>query len=201
MDYVASLYLGQRIVYDLCQRQNRDNVYRRDAMRCLLPQCICPSIRLSFCPPRSVIVSKRLNWLLTPIYYVTAPSTWFLWLIGVTNFRRITTEAYKQAFSIEISVLSYTYIYNTFASFDYDYGVINNADDVLLIFMCDQQGGDTLHLILRYTLFSSPLVYLTWQFERRANSVYFLPLSVRYFVIADGRRSCRHLGRIHVPSF
>jgi len=106
------------------------------------------------------------------------------------------TEAYKQAYSIEIWVFN-----KRFASFDYDYGVINNADDVLLIFMCDQQGGDTLHLILRYTLFSSPLVYLTWQFERRANSEYFLPLSVRYFVIADGCRSCRHQGRIHVPSF
>jgi len=51
MDYVASLYLGQRIVYDLCQRQNRDNVYRRDAMRYVcchnvfVRPSVCPSVR------------------------------------------------------------------------------------------------------------------------------------------------------------
>jgi len=93
--------------------------------------------------------------------------------------------------------------------------VINNEDDVLLISLavtCDQRVTSSK---LRYTLFCGRLVddrvirwslsvrpsvrlsarlFRTRQLEIRADPKYFLLLAICYFVIADGRRSCRSSG-------
>jgi len=80
--------------------------------------------------------------------------------------------------------------------------VISNVDDDLLFSLavtCDQQCsavGPVIHSVLRPSNVCRikrrfPSVRPTRQLEIRADLKYFLPLSVRYSVIADSRRSYR----------